>query len=71
MSVRGKRTSAKRPGAEISGDKITIHNFRSCDYRAEFEYECKWLTKTVDLGQLRGIDVAITDWAHPTSRIQS
>jgi hypothetical protein len=58
--------------AEIQpdGDTITIHNFRFCDYRAEFDYTCQWQTKTVKLSDLRGMDISITHWgsayiAHP------
>lgn len=47
------------------GDTVTIHNFRLCEYRAEFDYTCQWLTKTVKLSDLRGIDIAITYWGSP------
>ncbi len=47
------------------GDTITIHNFRLCDYRTEFDYTCQWLTKTVQLSDLRGIDISITHWGSP------
>lgn len=56
---------SETPWAEVSGDKVTIHNFRFCDYRAEFDFTCQWLTKTVDLSELRGIDLAITYWGSP------
>ncbi len=51
-------------------DTITIHNFRFCEYRAEFDYTCEWQIKTVKLSDLRGIDISITYWgsayiAHP------
>ncbi len=53
--------------AEIAddGDTVTIHNFRLCDYRAEFDYTCQWLTKTVKLSDLRGIDISLTHWGSP------
>ena len=56
---------SETPWAESDGDKVTIHNLRFCDYRAEFDYTCQWLTKTVNLSQLRGIDLAITYWGSP------
>jgi uncharacterized protein DUF4105 len=56
---------AQTPWAEVNSDQITIHNFRDCDYRAEFDYTCQWLDKTVSLPQLRGVDVAITYWGSP------
>jgi Domain of unknown function (DUF4105) len=51
--------------AEVNGDTVTIHNFRYCHYQAEFSYSCEWLTKTVNLSDLRGIDIAITYWGSP------
>lgn len=56
---------AQTPWAEVNGDQIIIHNFRDCYYRAEFDYTCQWLDKTVLLSQLRGVDVAITYWGSP------
>jgi hypothetical protein len=56
---------SETPWAEVDGDKVTIHNFRFCDYRAEFDFTCQWLTKTVDLSQLRGIDLSVTYWGSP------
>jgi hypothetical protein len=56
---------SETPWAEIQGDKVTLHNFRSCEYRSEFDYTCQWLIKSLDLSQLRGIDLAITYWGSP------
>jgi hypothetical protein len=56
---------AQTAWATIDGDKIAIHNFRNCDYRTESDYTPNWETKTVDLSQLRGIDVFITYWGSP------
>jgi len=56
---------SETPWAEIDGDKVTLHNFRSCDYRSESDYTCQWLAKSLDLSQLRGIDLAITYWGSP------
>src|SRR5215472_11712254 len=47
---------AQTAWAEISGDQITIHNVRNCEYRAEFDYTPRWETRTVHLSKLRGID---------------
>ena len=57
--------ASQMPSAEVDGDKVTIHNFRNCIYRTELDYTCEWLTKTVYLSQLRGIDVFITYWGSP------
>jgi hypothetical protein len=56
---------SQMPWAEIQGDRITIHNFRRCEYRAEFDYTCEWLTKEVNLSDVRGIDLSLTYWGSP------
>jgi hypothetical protein len=56
---------AKTAWSETQGNQITIHNVRSCDYRAEFDYTCQWQIRTVDLSQIRGLDVFITYWGSP------
>ena len=56
---------SETPWAEIDGDRVTIHNFRNCDYRSETDYTCHWLTKTVLLSQIRGIDLFVTYWGSP------
>lgn len=56
---------SQTPWAEIDGDKVTIHNFRNCNYRTELDYTCEWLTKTVYLSQLRGVDLFVTYWGSP------
>src|ERR1700751_1737824 len=43
----------------VNGGHITIHDTRSCDYRAEFDYTCVWLTREVELSQIRGVDVFV------------
>lgn len=56
---------AQTPWATIDNNLVTIHNFRDCTYRAEFDYSCQWLTKTLNLNDLRAVDVAITYWGSP------
>jgi Domain of unknown function (DUF4105) len=56
---------ARTAWAEIDGNRVTIHNFRNCDYRTETDYTPVWETRTVDLSQLRGVDVFITYWGSP------
>ncbi len=53
------------PWAEISGDRVTIHNFRHCYYRDEAEFSCEWLTKEVFLSQIRGVDLFVDYWSSP------
>lgn len=56
---------SQTPWAEISGDQVTIHNFRNCYYREEAEFTCEWLTKEVFLSQIRGVDFFVDYWGSP------
>jgi hypothetical protein len=51
--------------AEVQGNVVTIHNFRNCDYRTELDYTCQWLTRTVDLNQIEGVDLFMNYWGSP------
>jgi hypothetical protein len=48
--------------AEINQDRVTIHNFRNCDYRTETDYSHCWSDRTVNLSDLRGVDLFFTTW---------
>jgi len=48
--------------AEISGDRLTMHNVRNFDYRSETDYIPRWETRTYDLAKIRGLDVFISYW---------
>src|SRR5215470_7945416 len=50
---------------QVNGDHVTIHDTRSCDYRAEFDYTCTWPTREVDISQIRGVDVFVDYWGSP------
>jgi hypothetical protein len=52
----------RTPWAEISGDRVTIHNFRHSYYLGETEFTCKWLTKEVSLSQVRSVDFFVDYW---------
>ena len=56
---------AQTPWAEIEGDRVTIHNVRNCDYRAEFDYHCNWETRVFNLTKLSGVDIALSYWGSP------
>jgi len=56
---------AETAWAEINGNQVVIHNLRNCDYRSEFDYTPHWETRTVNLSNLRGIDIFITYWGSP------
>jgi hypothetical protein len=54
---------------------VTIHNFRDFDYRTSTDFIPNWETKTVDLAQVRGVDLFINYWgsewmAHPVVSFQ-
>jgi hypothetical protein len=51
--------------ADVQGNEVTIHNFRDCDYRAELDYTCQWLTKTVDRNRIEGVDLFMDYWGSP------
>ena len=51
--------------AEMDGDKVTIHNFRNCEYRTETDYTNCWSDRTLFLSQIRGPDFFLTNWGIP------
>jgi hypothetical protein len=66
---------AQLPWAERQGELVTIHNVRNFSYRTETDYVQKWETRTVDLSQIRGVDLFHThfgsEWiAHATVSFQ-
>ena len=70
------QANVDRPAwAEIAGDRITIHNLRNCDYRAETEYSDCWSERTIYLSQIRAADLFLTNWgirfaSHPIISFQ-
>jgi Domain of unknown function (DUF4105) len=56
---------AAEPWGEIHGNRVILHNFRFCHYRTDKDYDCEWLTKAVDLSQLRGLDLFMSYWGSP------
>jgi Domain of unknown function (DUF4105) len=53
---------ARRAWAETTGDRITLHNVRNCDYRSETEYTNCWSDRTYNLSDLRGVDFFFVNW---------
>jgi hypothetical protein len=47
---------------EIDGDRMIIHNLRNCHYRTETDYSNCWSDRTVNLTDLRGVDLFFTTW---------
>ncbi len=50
---------------EMDRDRITIHNLRNCDYRTETDYSNCWSDRTVNLSDLRGVDLFFDTWGVP------
>lgn len=57
---------ARAPWAEVQGDRVTLHNVRNFDYTSETNYRVNWETRTVDLSQVRGIDLFMNYWGSPS-----
>jgi hypothetical protein len=53
---------ARLPWAEVAGDRATIHNIRNCDYVSETNYTPRRETKTVQLSDIRGVDLFLSYW---------
>jgi hypothetical protein len=50
---------------QIDGDRMIIHNFRNCDYRTETDYSNCWSDRTVNLSDLRSVDLFFDTWGVP------
>lgn len=69
---------SRQPWAETTGDLITLHNVRNCNYRmkgGEVIAEPRWETRAFNLSELTGVDVALNYWgsswmAHPIISFQ-
>jgi len=48
--------------ADITGDKVTIHNIRNCDYRTETDFTVRHYDRTFNLSKLKGIDFFLVYW---------
>jgi hypothetical protein len=57
--------NAETAYADVSGDQVTIHDFRNCNYRTETDYTCQWETRSYNLANLSGADIFITWWGSP------
>ena len=52
--------------AQITGDKVTIHNIRNCDYRTETDFTCHYYDRTFDLAKLKNMDGFLVYWGSPS-----
>jgi len=53
------------PWAEIDGDRVTLHNIRSCDYRSESDFDLRHRSDTFDLSRMTGVDLFQVYWGSP------
>jgi hypothetical protein len=53
------------PWAEVTGDKIFLHNIRNCQYRSETDFTCKYYDRTFDLAKLKTVDLFLIYWGSP------
>jgi len=54
------------PWAERDGDRITIHNIRSCSYRSESDFDLRHRDETFELSRLTDVDLFQVYWGSPT-----
>ncbi|MGC3960897.1 MAG: DUF4105 domain-containing protein [Verrucomicrobiota bacterium] len=53
------------PYAEFSGDRVTIHNIRNCDYRSETDFDVRHYDRTFNLSDLKTVDLYMVYWGSP------
>jgi hypothetical protein len=53
------------PYAAITGNQVTIHNIRNCNYRSETDFDVQHYDKTFDLEALRTVDLYLVTWGSP------
>jgi hypothetical protein len=54
---------AKLPYATFAGSKVTVHNIRDFEYRSEFDYTPRYYDRTVNLNDIRTVDIVSVYWA--------
>jgi hypothetical protein len=53
------------PYAEFAGNRATIHNIRNCDYRTETDFDVRYYDRTINLDELRTVDLFLVTWGSP------
>jgi hypothetical protein len=56
---------AKLAYADTAGRQVTLHNIRNCSYRTETDFDVRHYDKTLDLEQLRTVDLYMVYWGSP------
>lgn len=53
---------SRTPTFTIEGDQLTAHDVRDFIYRSDEDFDPRWVTRTYDLSQLRGVDLFMSYW---------
>ena len=53
------------PWSETTGNTLTLHNIRNCDYRTETDFTCHYYDRTYDLTKLTTVDFFLVYWGSP------
>lgn len=53
------------PYADISGERVTVHNIRNFDYRSETDFTPHYYDKTYDVSKLQSVDLIASYWMGP------
>jgi len=56
---------AKMPFADVSGDRVVVHNVRNTRYRSETDFTVRYEDRELDLSRLRSLDIFIFYWGSP------
>jgi hypothetical protein len=51
--------------AEIRGSRATLANVRNFDYQSESSFTPRWEARTVDIDNIRGVDLFVSYWGSP------
>jgi hypothetical protein len=60
---------SRLPWAEIRGNEVTLHEVRAFDYPESGAEVPRWETRTFDLDQIEGMDLAVNFWGSPWSAL--
>jgi hypothetical protein len=50
---------------EKNGSLVTLHNVRDFNWRTEKDYDVHWISRTVDLNKIKGVNVITSYWMGP------
>jgi hypothetical protein len=56
---------ARLPRVEIRGQQLVFHDIRSFEYRSETDFTPRYVDRSYDLADLRGVDLFMSYWGSP------